>query len=98
MEDMLKEESQRIRKELLLDFTECDNEVDPVVEPENEEEDIYSELKDFIKYIKNVYCKKFKLLKERYESRSENWRKEQSGYLENQIEVCGEQCLRHITT
>ena len=83
---MLKEESQRIRRELLLDFTEEDG----VGKSENEiehEEDIYSELREFIKCLKGVYSKKLKELKDTMDDKSKLWKKEQEEFAEKQLKV-----------
>ena len=83
---MLKEESQRIRGELLLDFTE----EDVMGKSENEiehEEDIYSELREFIKCLKGVYSKKLKELKDAMEDKSKLWKKEQEEFAEKQLKV-----------
>lgn len=76
MQEVLKEESKRIRGELLLDFTENDN----LAHTEKGSEyvdDVYSDVRDFISYMKSVYCKKLHALKEKIEYQSNELKEEQ---------------------
>ena len=83
---MLKEESQRIRRELLLDFTEEDGMGRSESEIEHEE-DIYSELREFIKCLKGIYSKKLQDLKDTMDDKSKMWKKEQEEVAEKQLKV-----------
>ena len=90
MQEILKEESQRIRKEVMLDFTEDDGpkeQVETWIKTGNDE-DVYSEFRGFIQYMQSVYSKKFKALKRKRDDQIEVWKKEQDEQLEKQIKVC----------
>ena len=86
MQEILKEESQRIRGELLLDFTEGDHweKYENVTE---HDEDLYLELREFIKYLKSIYSKKLRELREMMEDQSEKMKKEQEDYFEKHTKV-----------
>ena len=94
-QQILKEESVRIRTELLRGFAEEMSEMSDgennIRVQDDSDRDVYSELKESIAYVKSVYEKKFNLQKVKYEDQvrklEEWWQKEQIRVLDEQIKV-----------
>ena len=94
-QQILKEESVRIRTELLRGFAEEMSEMSDgennIRVQDDSDKDVYSELKESIAYVKSVYEKKFNLQKVKYEDQvrklEEWWQKEQIRVLDEQIKV-----------
>ena len=86
MQEILKEESQRIRGELLLDFSEDDHS-EKFEGAMEYDEDLSGELREFIQYMKSVYSKKLRELKEVMEDQSEKRNEEKEERIRKQIKV-----------